>query len=327
VKAIVLREFGGPEVLRYEDVPTPEPGAGEILVKVANVSVNVTLDIAVRKGTYARKPPLPHVLGVDPSGEVAKVGEGVTGFSPGQRVFVHTSGVQLGVQRWGGYADYVVVPAMAAWVIPDSLGYRESTVLLRHLPTARHLMNAKAGLKSGEWVLVMGAAGGLAACCIQVAKRMGATVIGAAGADDRVKKGLEYGADHGINYRTQDLSAEVLKLTGGEGVHVVAENVGDPQLWPGAFNSLRLGGRLVTAGAHAGGEVKLDLRRLYLKRITIMGDPSADKSDIQWSLEAAGAGMRPPEIDRVLPLRDAAEAHRLIESRTASGKVLLDPAL
>jgi NADPH2:quinone reductase len=328
VKAIVLREFGGPEVLRYEDVPTPQPGRGEILIRVANVSVNVTLDIAVRKGVYARKPALPHVLGVDPAGEVVSVGDGVKDFKPGQRVFAQGGGNGIGVARWGGYAEYAAVPAESVCRVPDALGYRDATVLLRHLPTARHLMHAKAAVKAGEWVLVMGASGGLAACCIQVAKRMGATVIGAAGSDERVRKGLHYGADHGINYRTQDLAAEVLKLTGGEGVHVVAENVGDPDLWPGAFNSLRQKGRLVTAGAHAGGEVKLDLRRLYMKRITIMGDPSADDEDYEWSLQAAQDGrFQPPEIDRVLPLREAAEAHRLIESRAASGKVLLDPTL
>jgi NADPH:quinone reductase-like Zn-dependent oxidoreductase len=328
MKAIVLREFGGPEVLRLEEVPVPAPGPDEVLIRVANVSVNVTLDIAVRKGLYARKPVLPHVLGVDPAGEVVRVGSGVEELKPGARVFVQSGGMSLGIARWGGYAEYVVAPASAVWVLPGALSYREATVLMRHLPTARHLMDSKAAVQPREWVLVMGASGGLASCCIQVAKRMGATVIGAAGAPDRVAKGIEYGADHGIDYRTQDLAAEVLRLTGGEGVHVVAENVGDPALWPGAFNSLRMHGRLVTAGAHAGGEVTLDLRRLYLKRITIMGDPTADAADIRWSLDAAKDGkFRAPAIDRVLPLAEAAQAHRLIETRAASGKVLLDPTL
>ena len=328
MNAIVVREFGGPEVLRYEQVPVPTPGPGEILVRVANVSVNVTLDIAVRRGTYARKPTLPHVLGVDPAGEVAALGEGVAEFRIGQRVFCHGSGTALGVQRWGGYADYVVAPAKAVCALPDKLGFREATVILRHLPTAHHLIHAMARVQPGESVLVMGASGGLASCCIQVAKRLGATVIGAAGSAERVAEGLRYGADHGINYRTQDLTAEVLKVTGGEGVYVVAENVGDPDLWPGAFNSLRPYGRLVTAGAHAGGEVKLDLRRLYLKRITIMGDPSSGPSELAWALDALKSGdFIAPAIDRVIPLRDAADAHRLVESRAAHGKVLLDPTL
>jgi NADPH:quinone reductase-like Zn-dependent oxidoreductase len=309
-------------------------------MRVRTVSVNVTLDIAVRKGVYARKPSLPHILGVDPSGDVVAVGLGVDQPKVGDRVFVHTArpnpvagkeghdaaprGV-VGVNRWGGYAEYVTVPAENTYVFPERLDYAHATALMRHLPTARHLVHTKAQLKPGEWILVMGASGGLASCCIQVAKLMGAKVIGAAGSDERVRIGREYGADHGINYRTQDLAAEVMKIT-GEGVHVVAENVGDPTLWPGAFNSLRTHGRLVTAGAHGGGEVKLDLRRLYLKRITVMGDPSCDIADIEWSLEAAKDGtMKPPLIDRVLPLGDAAEGHRLIETRAATGKVLLDP--
>ncbi len=345
MRAVVLREFGGPEVLRLEDVETPSPKPGEVLIRVHKVSVNVTLDIMVRKGTYARKPALPHVLGVDPVGEVVSTGAGVTHPRPGQRVFVHTVlrsarctpgeesldpvfGELVGVNRWGGYAEYIAVPAENAFVLPDSLPYADATVIMRHMPTARHLLHCRAALKAGEWVLVMGAAGGLGSCCVQVAKRMGATVIGAAGSDERVQKGIAYGADHGINYRTQDLAAEVAKLTGGEGVHVLAENIGDPTLWTGAFNSLRTLGRLVTVGAHGGGQVTLDVRRMYLKRIRIFGETMCDFHDIDWALEAAADGsVRAPAVDRILPLREAAAAHRLIEARATQGKILLDPTI
>jgi NADPH:quinone reductase len=343
LKAIVLREFGGPEVLKLEEIPAPVAKPGEVLVKVHAVSVNVTLDIAVRKGLYRRKPSLPHVLGVDPAGEVVAVGAGVARPKIGDRVAVHTIvrsarctpgreaedpilGDLIGVNRWGGYAEYVAVPAENAFVLPSNLGYAEAAVIMRHLPTARHQLHCRAELEEGEWVLVMGAAGGLASCCIQVAKRMGATVIGAAGSDERVQKGIAFGADHGVNYRRQDLAAEVMKLTGGEGVHVVAENVGDPALWPAAFASLRTLGRMVTAGAHAGGNVALDLRTLYLKRLKVIGDPMCDFPDIEWAVQAArDGGIRPPIVDRTLPLREAAEAHRLVEQRAAAGKVLLDP--
>jgi len=342
LKAIVLREFGGPEVLKLEEIATPAPGAGEILVKVHAVSVNVTLDIAVRKGLYPRKPPFPHVLGVDPTGEVAAVGAGVTRPRVGDRVSVHTVvpspsatpgqeaddpvfGSIIGVSRWGGYAEYAVVPAGNAFVLPAGLPFPEAAVIMRHMPTARHQLHCRAGLKPGEWVLVMGAAGGLASCCIQVAKRMGAKVIGAAGSDDRVAKGIAFGADHGVNYRTQDLTAEVMKLT-GEGVHVVAENIGDPELWPKAVASLRPRGRLITAGAHAGGNVALDLRTLYLKRLRLIGDPLCDFPDIEWSLrEVDVGGVRPPVVAKIFPLSGAAEAHRMIESRSVVGKLLLDP--
>jgi NADPH:quinone reductase-like Zn-dependent oxidoreductase len=343
LKAIVLREFGPPEVLKLEDIPTPVPGPGEILVKVHAVSVNVTLDIAVRKGVYARKPPFPHVLGCDPTGEVAALGAGVSRREVGERVSVHavtrsprctpgheaddpSFGAIIGVNRWGGYAEYAVVPAENAFTLPPALSFPEAAVIMRHMPTARHQLHCRAGLKAGEWVLVMGAAGGLASCCIQVAKRMGATVIGAAGSDEHVATAIAFGADHGINYRAQDLAAEVMKLTGGEGVHVVTENVGDPDLWTGAVNSLRPLGRLVTAGAHAGGKVALDLRTLYLKRLRLIGDPLCDFPDIEWALkEAQDGSVRPPVIAKILPLSEAAEAHRLIEARAVSGKVLLDP--
>lgn len=343
MKAIVLNEFGGPEVLKFQEIPTPEPQPGEVLIKVHNVSVNVTLDIIVRKGLYPRKPPFPHILGVDPTGEVVALGEGVTNHKVGDRVTVHTTvptdqcvpgqesrdpgtDVMIGIHRWGGYAEYVAVPATNAFVIPDAISYAEANVIMRHLPTARHLLHCDARLHPGEWVLVMGASGGLASMCIQVAKRMGATVIGAAGADDRVAKGIEFGADHGINYRTQDLAEEVKKLTGGRGVEVVAENIGDPDLFQGAFNSLAKHGRLVTAGAHGGGQVSLNLQSMYLRRLTIMGDPGCDFPDIEWALaQAADGGIRAPVVDRILPLHQAAEAHRLIEARETNGKILLDP--
>jgi NADPH2:quinone reductase len=342
LKAIVLREFGGPEVLRLEDVPTPAPGPGEILVKVHAVSVNVTLDIAVRKGLYRRKPPFPHVLGVDPTGEVAALGAGVSRHRVGDRVSVHTVvrsancvpgreaddpafGDIIGVNRWGGYAEYAAVPAENAFTLPPKLGFPDAAVIMRHMPTARHQLHCRAGLKAGEWVLVMGAAGGLASCCIQVAKRMGAKVIGAAGSDERVATAIAFGADHGVNYRTQDLTAEVMKLT-GEGVHVVTENLGDPDLFPKALASLRPLGRMITAGAHAGGNVALDLRTLYLKRLRLIGDPLCDFPDIDWALkETERGGVRPPIISRVFPLSEASEAHRLVESRSVVGKLLLDP--
>jgi NADPH:quinone reductase len=345
MKAIVLHEYGGPEVLRFEDVATPEPKPGEILIKVRNVSVNVTLDIMLRSGVYPMKPTLPHVMGTDPVGEVVALGAGLAkDFALGDRVAVHTPmpspdcvpgaeaddpGIDrlFGIHCWGGYAEYAVIPEGNAFAIPENLSFPEATVIMRHLPTARHLLFAKAGLCAGEWVLVMGATGGLASCCVQVAKRMGATVIAAAGADDRVRMAMEnFGADHGINYRQQDLAAEVMKLTGGRGVNVVTESIGDAELWPGAMASLGKHGRLVTAGAHGGGQVTLDLRMMYIKRQRIIGSPGCDFADIEWALDAARDGsIRAPIVDRVMPLHQAAEAHRLVEGRVPVGKLLLDP--
>ena len=344
MKAIVLHEFGGPEVLCFEEVSIPDPLPDEVLIKVHNVSVNVTLDIAFRKGLYPVKPEFPHVMGTDAAGEVVAIGSAVTKLKPGDRVGVHTPlpseecvpGHEaedpgrrrlVGLSIWGGYAEYASIPASNVFAIPDNIPYPEATVIMRHLPTARHLLHAKGRLKEGEWVLVMGATGGLASCCVQVAKLMGAKVIAAAGSDERVQRAQnDFGAHYGVNYRSQDLATEVLKITNGHGADVVAENIGDPELWIGATDSLAELGRLVTAGAHAGGEVKLNLANLYRKRQTIYGNPTCDFADIDWAMAAAEQGtIRAPIIDRILPLHEAAEAHRLVEQRVPVGKVLLDP--
>lgn len=347
MKAVVINEFGGPEVLKYQDAPDPVAGEGEVVVDIHAVSVNYTLDVVVRSGRYPRGTKLPHVLGCDGAGVVSAVGPGVTSHAVGDRVALHapqacgkcdacrdnrqgdcSSMRLLGVEYWGAYAEKVAVPAEVAFKIADSLSFQDATVVMRHAPTARHLLNSKAELKPGEWVLVMGAAGGLGMNLVQIAKLMGATVIAAAGSADRVATALSFGADYGIDYRAQNLEEEVLKLTGGKGVQVVCENIADPTLWDGAFNSLAVGGRLVTAGAHGGGQVNLNVGRLYTRRQRIIGSPGSNYSDVEWALQAAAEGkIKPAKIDRVVPLKDAAEAHRLSQDRVVHGKILLDPTL
>lgn len=345
MKAVVMNGFGGPEVLEYQDAPDPSAKPGEVVVDIHAVSVNYTLDVVVRSGRYPRGTDLPHVLGCDGAGIVTEVGDGVTGLSVGDRVALHgpsacgqcehclagSEGVCrltriMGVEFWGAYAERVAVPATIAFPVADSISFPDATVIMRHAPTARHMLDDKAELKPGESVLVMGAAGGLGMNIVQVAKMMGATVIAAAGSDERVATALSYGADHGINYRDKDLEKEVLALTGGQGVEVVAENIADPSLWDGAFNSLAQFGRMVTAGAHGGGVVPLNVGRLYTRRQRIIGTPGCNYADISWALDRAGKGeIKPAKIDRILPLRDAAEAHRLSEARAVLGKVVLDP--
>lgn len=347
MKALIIREFGGPEVMRFEELPDLEPGPEDVVVGVHAVSVNLTLDVMVRSGKYARGTPLPHILGVDPSGVVLAVGADVDRARVGDRVAVQSgircrecefcragresecaNGSSLGVNRWGGYAEQVMVPQHVIYPIPDDLPFADATAIVRHFPTARHLLFNRAELAEGEWILVMGAAGGLGSSSIQVAKLMGATVIAAAGTDDRVQTGIGFGADYGVNYRTQDLAAEVMRITDGRGVNVVAENIGDPDLWPGAFNSLGLRGRLVTAGAHGGGTVPLDVSRLYLRRIRVIGSPGCDNRDIEWTIDRAREGViRAAKIDRILPLHEAGKAQDLIVRRATDGKLILDPTL
>jgi len=342
MRAVVMRHFGPPDVLRFEEVPRPEPGAGEVLVQVHAVSVNRTLDVLVRRDGNNRNVSLPAVLGVDPSGVVVGLGTGVRERKLGDRVAVVSlrcgtceycqageeedcrADLHLGITRWGGYAEYVAVSERATVQVPEDLPFPEATVLFRHVPTAFALAR-RAGLRPGEWALVMGAAGALGSCCVQVARLVGARVIAAAGSDERVATARGYGAEVGINYRAQDLAGEVHRLTDGHGADVVFENIADPTLWPGAFNSLAFRGRLVTAGAHGGGRVELDVSRLYRHRLRIIGGPGNSHADVRRALDAIAAGQLTVAIDRVLPLQQAAEAHRLVETQPLLGKIVLTP--
>jgi len=319
--------------MRYEEVPTPEPGPGEVLIQVAAVSVNRTLDCIVRAGKYARSPQLPHVPGVDPVGTVVVLGEGVKTRKLGERValsrLIHSRRAgppqMLGITVWGGYAEYVKMPAESVHPIPDKVDFNTACVVARHAPLAHNMLREKAKLKAGEWVLVMGASGGLGSFLVQIAKYMGAKVIAAAGTDHHVEVAMELGAAHGINYRTKDLAAEVMKIVGSDGVQVVCENIADPDLFPKAFAALGQEGRLVTAGSHGGGIVPLNVTQLYMKRISMFGTTGQTEGDMELSLKAAAEGRLRAVIDRVLPLSEAVEAHRIVEGRSGTGKVILTP--
>jgi len=199
----------------------------------------------------------------------------------------------------------------------------------RSIPAARtawNLLVNVAELKTGETVLIMGAGGNLGSIGIQIAKNViGAKVIAAAGSDERVKMGLALGADHGVNYNAADLRAEVMRLTGGKGVDVLYDNIANPKVLPNAFYAIGPDGRLVTAGAHAGPNVTIDFSHLYHKRITIKGRPGYRAADVAKCFAAAVEGKVQAQIERILPLSRAAEAHRLVESGESTGKIVLDP--
>jgi NADPH:quinone reductase-like Zn-dependent oxidoreductase len=343
MKAIVIHRFGPPEVLSYEDVADPQPRAGEIRIRVHAATVNRVLDVRLRAGTEGhRGAALPLIPGVDCAGVVDAVGAGVARWRPGDRVAA--AGVMpldvcgedeagykgpvgmMGVRRPGGFADLVCVPASAGVAVPAGLDFRHAAVIMRHAPTAWNLLCNVAKLRAGETVLIMGAGGNLGSIGIQIAKNViGAKVIAIAGSDDRVQTGLALGADCGINYNKQDLAAEVMAFTGGKGVNVLYDNVANPKVLPGAFRAIGFDGRLVTAGAHAGPNVTIDFSHLYHKRITIKGRPGYHPPDVAKCFAAAAEGKVRAQIERILPLSRAAEAHRLVESGEATGKLVLDP--
>jgi NADPH:quinone reductase-like Zn-dependent oxidoreductase len=345
MKAIVIHEFGPPDVMKYQEWPDPVPREGEVRIKVHAATVNRVLDVSVRAGKEgARGPVLPLILGVDSAGVVDAVGRGVAKWRKGMRVAA--AGVMpldicredetsyrgptgmMGIKRPGGFAEMVAVPSDAVIALPDGLDFHHAAVVTRHVPTAWNLLFNVAELKAGETVLIMGAGGNLGSIGIQIAKHViGATVIAAAGSDDRVALGRTLGADHAVNYNTQDLTAEVMKLTGGKGVNVLYDNIANPKTLPKAFHAVGFGGRVVTAGAHGGPNVTIDFSHLYHKQITIKGRPGYHPPDVPKCFAAAAEGKVKTQIERVLPLSRAAEAHRLVESGESLGKIVLDPTL
>jgi NADPH:quinone reductase-like Zn-dependent oxidoreductase len=234
----------------------------------------------------------------------------------------------MGIKRPGGFAELVTVPASAGVAIPAALDFHRAAVVMRHVPTAWNLLMHVAELKAGETVLIMGAGGNLGTIGIQIARNViGAHVIAAAGSDDRVTLGKKLGAGHGINYTTHNIFDEVMRITGGKGVNVLYDNIASPSVLPLAFRAIGMGGRLVTAGAHAGPNVSIDFSHLYHKRITIKGMPGFTPADLPHCLAAAAQGKVIPQIERVLPLSRAAEAHRMVEESEGQGKIVLDPTL
>jgi NADPH:quinone reductase-like Zn-dependent oxidoreductase len=345
MKAIVIHQFGPPDVLKYEDVPDPLPRSGEIRVKIHAATVNRVLDVSLRAGKEPRRAPvLPLIPGVDCAGTVDAVGPGVARWRIGDRVaaagtmpldpcpedcadYAGPTGM-MGIKRPGGFAELVAVPACMGVAVPAGLDFHDAAVIMRHAPTAWNLLVNTAKLKRGETVLIMGAGGNLGLTGIQIAKNViGARVIAAAGSDDRVRQGLALGADSGINYNTSDIHDAAMKLTGGKGVDVLYDNIANPKVLPRAFLAIGFGGRLVTAGAHAGPHVTIDFSHLYHRQITIRGRPGYHPPDRDKCFAAAAEGKIKAQIERLLPLSRAAEAHRLVESGEVTGKIVLDPTL
>ena len=342
MRAVLFHRHGGLEELKLEEVPTPAPGPGEIQVKVASCALN-HLDLWVRRGLPGAKLPLPHVGGADVAGTVTAVGAGVVSVKAGDPVVLNP-GVScgqcreclagrdnycrsyglLGETRWGGLAEYVVAPAANAVPAPAAV----SRALLAALPTtyltAWQMLFDRGALRPGETVLVLAAGSGVGVAAIQLAKRGGATVIGAASTDAKLARAAEEGADHLVNYATQDLVAEVRRLTGKRGVDFVFEHTG-AATWPQSIQCAARGGRIATCGATSGYDARTDLRYVFSKQLTIIGSTMGAKGRLFDLVALLEAGKIRPVIDRTLPLAEAATGQRLLEERQVFGKIVLQP--
>jgi NADPH:quinone reductase-like Zn-dependent oxidoreductase len=342
MRVVAFRTHGGPEVLESIELPTPEPKAREVRVKVRAVALN-HLDVWVRKGWPGLKLELPHVLGSDIAGVVDAVGAEVLDLTIGTEVLVNP-GLSCGVcerclrgedslcrqykiigeQTRGGYADFVCVPRQNILLKPKSLSFEQAACLPLTYLTAWTMLVRRAQLKAGETVLVHAAGSGVGSAAVQIAKLHGATVIATASTEQKLAKAKELGADHLINYATHDFHAEVKRLTDKRLVDVVFEHVG-AATWDKSIACLPVGGRLVICGATTGHEAKIDLRVLFFKSISLLGSTMGSKAELFKILELVEAGRLKPVLDRTLPLTQAAEAHQLLTDRKSFGNIVLIP--
>jgi acryloyl-coenzyme A reductase len=343
MKAAVFRKHGGVDVLRVEEVPTPAPGPGEVLIKVRTCSVNRDPDLAARQTRTAfRELALPHVLGVDAAGEVTLVGPGVTGIPLGHRVATYPlvrceecdfcrrgTGENycrryrvIGVHIWGGYAEYVKVPAQNVVPIPMSVSWEAASAVSLSYTTAWHGLVTKARVSAADSVLVMAAGGGVGAAAVQIARLHGARVIAAAGADWKLDRARALGADAGVNYSKEGWSEKVLELTDGRGVDVIFETVGRTT-WRDGLRCLNQGGRVICCGATAGGSARIDLRTLYQNHTSLSFWKAGTSGELRYIIGLVASGKLQPVIDSRFPLEEARSAHQRLIDRANFGKVII----
>jgi NADPH2:quinone reductase len=322
MRAIRVHQYGGPEVLKWEEQPAPKPEAGQALVRLEAVGVNY-IDIYHRTGLY--KNPLPFTLGLEGAGVVEAVGAGVSEVRVGERV------AYQGVQ--GSYATHALVPAARLVSLPTGLDARTGAAAMLQGMTAHYLVHATYPLKPGETVLLHAAAGGVGLLLIQMAKRLGARVLGTVSTPEKARLAKEAGADEIIQYTTQDFEAEVKRLTGGRGVPVVYDSVGKTT-FEKSLNVLAPRGTLVLFGQASGPVPPLDLGTLaakgslYVTRPTLGHYVATREELLKRAGEVLGwvkSGELKLRIEHTFPLAQAAEAHRALEGRRTTGKVLLLP--
>jgi len=337
--AIRFHEHGGPEVLRYEEVPDPQIGPGEALVRVRACALN-HLDLHQRRGLQRVTIPLPHIPGSDVAGEVvAAAGDGM---EAGQRVMLQPglscgrcaaclSGRDnecprydiLGYRSDGGYAELVKVPLQNLIPLPPSIGFIEAAAFPLTFVTAWHMLVTRARVQPGEDVLVLAAGSGVGQAAIQVAKLHGARVFATAGSSRKLDLARQLGAHEVINHHEQDFAGEIRRLTNRRGVDVVIEHVGEAT-WSASMRCLAAGGRLVTCGATTGPSAAIDLRFLFSRQLSVLGSYMGTKGELLAATRFFVGGSLKPVVDAAVPLAQAAEAHRRLEEGRQFGKIVLE---
>jgi NADPH:quinone reductase-like Zn-dependent oxidoreductase len=315
VKAIRIHEDGGPEVLRYEDVPDPVPRDDEVLVELRAASLN-HLDVWIRKGLPSV--PKPRILGADGAGVVAGTETRVVinpGIMSGGKIHI------VGETMDGTHAELIAVPRDSLHPIPDSLSFEDAAAFPLVFVTAYRMLVTRARVQEGEWVLIWGIGGGVATAALSIAKSLGAKVAVTSSSDEKLSRARELGADLGINHTTGDVVATVKDATGG-GAHVIVDDVGEAT-WKRTLEAARAEARIVVCGATTGPNPPAALHRLWWKQLSILGSSMGTPEDFQGAFDLVVAGKALPVVDRVYPLADTRAAHERLEAGEQFGKIVL----
>jgi NADPH:quinone reductase-like Zn-dependent oxidoreductase len=313
VNAVRIHEDGGPEVLRYEEAPDPEPGPGEVLVRLRAASLN-HLDIWIRRGLPSV--PKPRILGADGAG-VLEDGSRVLinpGLDDGKRI--------VGEHTDGTHAELIAVPEENVYPIPDGLSFEEAAAFPLVFETVYRMLVTKARLAAGEWVLAWGVGSGIGSATLAIGKALGARVIATSSSEQKLGRAQELGADTVVNHSEGDVVEAVKQATGGHGADVIVEHVGEAT-WKQSLQAAASSGRITVCGATTGPNPPAQLHRMWWKQLTIFGSTMGTKEDFEGAYELVASGKAKPIVDRVFPLAEAAAAHERLESGEQFGKVVL----
>ncbi|MGH7515050.1 MAG: zinc-binding dehydrogenase [Gemmatimonadales bacterium] len=344
MKALALDGVGGLEHLALHDLPRPELEAGgDALIRVHAAALN-RLDLFVTDGLAGVDYRFPHIVGSDGAGVVEAVGSAVTGIRAGDRVMINPgiacgrcaaclAGEEslcatfrvVGEHRSGTAAEYVVVPAVNLAAAPPAMSWAQAAAFSLATLTAWHMLATRAALQPGETVLVWGIGGGVALAALQVARHLGARVIVTSGSDAKLEAARRLGADATVNHATQDVVAEVRRLTDRRGADVVVDSVGQAR-WQDSLRAMRRGGRLVICGATTGPMIQLDLRRLFWHQWSILGATLGGRREYAAIVALAHEGLLWPVVDSVVPLECATEAFGRLQRGEQTGKLVIEVA-